>query len=520
LTVSFRWGAGLLFASMIGAGTVHAQAEPPGATPPPVESSAAGQNPLLDVPIERGAYHLGGGDGVTLSIFGDRNHHADLTVAPEGALVLPGIGVAHVGGLTVEAAESVVRREVLRLYRNVDVRLTLTSVRRFRVFVVGDVPSPGSREVSAVTRASELVPGESPHMIRRSVVVRRAGGDSVVVDLARFRLLGDLQANPTLREGDILVVPSTLGVVDVVGRIAHPGRFEHRPGETLAELLRLAAGGGPLPPDAADTIRVTRITGVGAREEHRFTRAEALGAAGEAFPLEPFDAVYIAATANFAAAPTASVQGEVMHPGIYPVVPGETTVRELVQRAGGFTPDASLLGATLRRGAWRASDAGLARLESLRPELLSREERRILQVRSQADEGTVVLDFERLFEGGGHDEPVEAGDELVVPRRRDDVMVLGAVMNPGLLHYSAGATGEDFIRLAGGYSRRAARRDVVVLRARTGARVSVAESGRLEPGDVIVVPYQERTDLLQVLQTASTVASLVASLILTIRLVR
>jgi hypothetical protein len=37
---------------------------------------------------------------------------------------------------------------------------------------------------------------------------------------------------------------------------------------------------------------------------------------------------------------------------------------------------------------------------------------------------------------------------------------------------------------------------------------------------VIVVPYQERTDLLQVLQTASTVASLVASLILTIRLVR
>jgi hypothetical protein len=74
-------------------------------------------------------------------------------------------------------------------------------VRRFKIFLVGDFPSPGVRVASAATRVSDLLPpapgGLAPS---RKVLLRCASGDTILVDLARFRLLGDLSTNSTLRE--------------------------------------------------------------------------------------------------------------------------------------------------------------------------------------------------------------------------------------------------------------------------------------------------------------------------------
>lgn len=494
--------------------TTPARPRPQPATASPV--SAGAQGPLLDAPISRTEYPLGPGDVVDVAIFGDYNEVFSIAVTPEGSLVVPSIGIAPVLGVNMDTAERRVQALVNRYYRNAEVRLALSRVRTFKVFVVGDVEEPGMREASAATRVSEVVGGaaQEGRMARRNVTVRRAGSPDVQVDLLRFLQTGDVASNPTLREGDRIIVPAVDERVDVLGRVHFPGPYEYRRGETLAQLLDVANGGAGFPSNAADTVRVVRFTGAQTRTEHLFTRAQATGPEGQRFGIQPFDAVYLAEVGNYKRQQTATVAGAVMRPGTYPIRQDTTTVRELVQMAGGFAPNASLVEATLRRQESMARDR--TQLENIPPELLSQDERQVMQVRNQGDAGTVVVDFENLFAAGTEalDVPIRAGDVLTVPEARNEVTVLGAVRTPGILPYVPGMPVSYFIRLAGGYSRRADPGDVRVLKARQGTPMHWRDVAELEPGDTVIVPFRERRDWLETLQSLQAVVGSISAIIL------
>lgn len=463
---------------------------------------------LLDAPVSRREYALGPGDVVNVSIFGEVTRSYRVSITPEGTAVIPGIGVARVLGANLDEAERRVESLVFRYFRNVDVHLNLAEVRQFKVFLVGNVPNPGVRIASAVTRVSEVV---SP---RRNIFLRRANGDTLRVDLVRFQQTGDLGANPVLNQGDVLNVPMVDETVQVFGRVFFPGTYEYRRGESLAELLSVANGAGGFPASAADTIRVTRFINRDQRETHAFSRAEVLGARGRGFLLQPFDAIYLPELSNFKQQQTATISGQVLRPGTYPIRPDTTTVRELVALAGGFTPEASLVNATLRRqlpGVRVAED-----LDRIPAELLSREERQIMRIRAQGSEANVVVDFQALFAQGQnvYDQPLRAGDALEVPRRREEVVVLGAVRKPGVVPFAAGNSPEFFVSRAGGFSRLADRGDAVVLRARQDTRIAASDVTSVDPGDTIVVPFRERRNWLQVLQATGTVVTTITGLVL------
>jgi polysaccharide biosynthesis/export protein len=473
---------------------------------------------LLDAPVSRTEYQLGPGDVLDLAMFGEVNQLSRIAVTPEGTLVIPTVGVVGVLGLNLDQAQTRVREQVLRYYRNVGIHLTLSQIRQFKVFVVGDVPQPGVHIASAATRVSEVIPEDSARrVLPRNVLLRRATGESVQVDLIRFRQLGDLTANPTLREGDALVVPAVDETVQVFGHVAFPGMYEHRRGETLAELLIIANGGRGFPASAADSVRLSRAVSRDQQQIHVLSQAEALGASGAGFIVQPFDAVYVAGIANFREHHAATVTGQVAFPGTYPIRPDTTTVRDLVGIAGGFTQEASLTGAALRRQRQPASERLLRQLNSVPPELLSSAERRILQAGSQGDETNVVIDFQRLFAGGqdAYNQVLRAGDTLSVPRHRDEIVILGAVLQPGIVQHISGYRAVDFVVLAGGFARNADRDETVVVKASTGNRVSAFEVRAIEPGDMIIVPYRERRDYLRTLQTTSTVVTTVTGLVLT-----
>ncbi|HEX2206775.1 MAG TPA: SLBB domain-containing protein [Longimicrobium sp.] len=479
-------------------------------------AQASERGPLLDAPISRTEYPLGPGDMVDVAIFGDYNEVFSIPVTPEGSLVVPGIGIARVLGVNLDTAEDRVQALVNRYYRNSEVRLALSRVRTFKVFVVGDVEEPGTREASAATRVSEVVGGSRADVdvvVHRNVTLRRAGAD-LQVDLLRFFQMGDVASNPTLREGDRIIVPAVDERVDVYGRVHFPGRYEYRAGETLAQLLEVANGGAGFPSNAADSVRVVRFTDPQTRTMRLFSRAEATGAAGQAFALQPFDAVYLPEVGNYKLQQRATVSGAVMRPGTYPIRQDTTTVRELVQMAGGFAPNASLVEATLRRA--EAPGRERTQLENVPPELLSEDERRLMQVRNQGDQSTVVVDFENLFTAGADalDVPVRAGDVLNVPEARNEVTVLGAVRTPGILPWQPGMPVTHFIRLAGGYSRRADASDVRILKARQGTPVHWRDVTELEPGDTVIVPFRERRNWLATLQSVQAVVGAVSGIIL------
>jgi polysaccharide export outer membrane protein len=485
-------------------------------------ASAQAASPALlstDATISRTQYHLGPGDRVNIAIFGDINELHTLAVTPDGAVVIPSVGVVGVMGLNLDEAQERVRQAVYRLYRNVDVTLTLSGLRTFRVFVVGDVPNPGVRAASPVMHVSEVVSQIADGgPIRRNIFVRRSSGEVLRVDLADFVLTGNLSANPTLQEGDVLMVPKTDETIRIFGEVAFPGTYEFRPGESLADLLFIANGGSGFPADAADTLRVTRFLDQQRREVFSFTRADALGDEGQRFILEPFDAVYVARLSDYKQQKTAQVRGEVVRPGTYPIEPGVTTVRDLVALAGGFTPDASLLDASLRREPVRYAGQQQSSVRDVPLEFFTIDERRVLQVESQGDETNVVIDFERLFLEGGsaYDQTLQSGDELIIPRRRNEVAVLGAVLQPGLVQYAPGQDIRYFISRAGGYTNRADRDDVVVIKARLDVQIDADDVSSLDPGDRIIVPFREPRTLLQQIAAANTVINTVSGFLLTI----
>jgi len=505
---------------LLGAARLHSQVTQPDTIPaPPAQQgpAAAAQGPLLDAPVSRTGYLLGPGDVVNVSIFGDLNLVYTLPVTPEGSVVVPTVGVVRVLGLNLNEAQGRVRDAVLRFYRNVDVNVGLAQVRSFKVFVLGVVEQPGVRVATAATRVSEILPPVNG-VVRRNVLLRRASGDSVRVDLVRFIQTGDLAANPTLREGDALIIPSMDETVQMFGRVFFPGTYEYRPGETLAEFLSVANGGGGFPSNAADTVRLSRFADNGQRRVAVLSRAEALGATGRSLRMQPQDAVYVSAVSNYRVQRTATVDGQVARPGSYPVRPDTTTVRELVAMAGGFTPTASLVDATLRRQTQSRTANGFRDLQGLPPELLTREERELLRVRAQGDQSNVVVDFQQLFAAGqnAYDQTVRDGDVLTVPQQRNDISVLGAVRTPGIVPFTPGQGVATHVARAGGYTRLADRRHVSVLRPTQGTPLDLRDVSELRPGDTVIVPFRERLTLIQRIGALNAVVGTLSGVALTI----
>jgi polysaccharide biosynthesis/export protein len=469
---------------------------------------AAAGAPLLDGAVDRASYRLGPGDVLTIALMGDVNRQFTATVSPEGIVVVPTVGVVNVLDANLDDAQARVRRQVLRLYRNLEVSVTLSRLRTFRVYVLGAVTEPGMRVATPATRVSDLIPAPPEGdggPIRRNIRVRRSGGDALDVDLLAFSTTGDLDANPTVREGDVILVAPVDETVNVQGRVTFPGRYEYREGESLARLLSLVNGRGRLPADAADTIRVSRVTPGGAREVLRFSQAEALGTRGEAFMLLPFDAIFVPALGDFMLQHSADVVGQVARPGRYPIEPNVTTVRDLVRLAGGLLPDASVAAATLRRA---PPGVAVDPLRQVPLEALTPEERRVMQARTLGDQSNVVLDFARLFAGEADalDQPLLSGDVLNVPRHRDEVLVLGAVGQPGILPFVEGRTIDQYLALAGGVSSRADRRAITVLRAGGTVELAGREVRRVEPGDHIVIPFRAHRTALERWQIVNSVA--------------
>jgi polysaccharide export outer membrane protein len=215
------------------------------------------------------------------------------------------------------------------------------------------------------------------------------------------------------------------------------------------------------------------------------------------------------------------LEGEFHTAGVYQVEPGET-LRHLLVRVGGFTPQAYFYGAEFTRESTREEqqrrldqyiddlakaierNAGAQRNLSPEEALAERQslegQRRLLErLRELKASGRIVLE---LKPGAATleafpDLVLEDGDRLLVPFRPATVNVLGSVYNSNAFMYKPGKTVGEYLRLSGGATRDGDKGRSFVIRA-DGSTVSSQEfhglfSGgldavRLMPGDTVVVP--------------------------------
>ncbi len=171
---------------------------------------------------------------------------------------------------------------------------------------------------------------------------------------------------------------------------------------------------------------------------------------------------------------------------------------ETITRAGGITPEAFLREATLvRTEAIRLEDKEFERLKSVPPADMTGDEYEYFKLRSRENPGLMVVDFHRLFVAGDQSQDLllRGGDEVVIPRVKDFISVLGMVRAPGNILYEPTYAAKDYLAMAGDYAETADRGKTRVIKAVTGEWVSLDEVDDIEPGDTIWVP--ERRESIQ-----------------------
>jgi polysaccharide export outer membrane protein len=233
------------------------------------------------------------------------------------------------------------------------------------------------------------------------------------------------------------------------------------------------------------------------------------------------------------------LEGEFIASGVYSVLPGET-LRGLIRRVGGFTPDAYLYASEFTRESTRrvetqrlheyadqleaqisaVTSSNIARANTPSDQLAANASAAdalsaVNRLRRVEPIGRIVLDLKPDSVGVDSlpDLALEDGDRFVVPRVPANVTVEGQVYNANAFVYSSGERMINYLERAGGPDREADKKRMFILRA-DGSVVShqYAEVTRspMYPGDTIVVPPV--IDKRALLQRITSIASIVGNL--------
>ncbi|MFO0584857.1 MAG: SLBB domain-containing protein [Anaeromyxobacter sp.] len=451
--------------------------------PDPRTRLPAASQPPVDEPIDPAAYVCGPGDVFELNLWGIQNTSLRLTVDLEGRVFVPKVGYLVLGGKTLAAARAELKSSVGGLYRRVGVDVALAEPRRFLVQVVDNVAKPGSYAVRAVDRLSTAIAaagGLGPRPSRRKVEILRRDGTRLSLDLLRFELTGDLSQNPTLLDGDVVRVGFEKVVVSVAGGVNRPGRYELVGSLDLDELVAIAGG---LSQSAARTVPIGVIRR--ADNDRLQQSVHPFGPGGElpAVALQDLDEVQVptfqdvqrSITVSGALKGAASPADPASILRI-PFVDGDS-VRDLLERIGSVSTLADLRGSYILRGG-----------------------------------ASVPVDLEALIlrREDAANRPLQLGDTLVVPFKRRDILVQGAVFAPGTYPFNPTFTLEQYIGAAGGRNRFAKPLSDVRLITPDGKTHDFDRRLSVEPGSSIVVAERDFSRA-EIVQIAISIASVLIS---------
>ncbi|MDP1832885.1 MAG: SLBB domain-containing protein [Geothrix sp.] len=155
-------------------------------------------------------YVLGTGDRLNLNVFGSATFDLPVQVDGRGEIVIPKVGTAKVGGLTLGKAKTVVQGLVSRQFSRTTVDLQVIKLREVRVFVMGEVYKPGSYLVSSLSslvNVLSLAGGPTAVGSYRDIRVMRGGQKVFGLDLYPLRAEGLGNPNLALQNGDMVFVP-------------------------------------------------------------------------------------------------------------------------------------------------------------------------------------------------------------------------------------------------------------------------------------------------------------------------
>jgi polysaccharide export outer membrane protein len=218
-------------------------------------------DPAILFPASRDI-QLGGGDLISLKVFGPGDYAATVRIGIDGKVQLPLIGVVSLQGLTITGAETFIAQKLVDAGMFVDPQVTIQLIEGPRAVVTligevhGIVPIMGERRLLDVLAAGGGLPASASHII----TINRPGLDQpIVVDLGTDPARSAL-ANIPIFGGDTIVV-GRVGVIYVLGAFKTQGAIAVTQNSPLTLLQVASLSGGPNYEGNYSDLRIIRTTG-------------------------------------------------------------------------------------------------------------------------------------------------------------------------------------------------------------------------------------------------------------------
>jgi protein involved in polysaccharide export with SLBB domain len=503
----------------------------------------------LDAPVDPSAYMVGPGDILALNVWSSAPVEQQLTVTPEGYLLITNVGALDLKGQSLKEAREIVCAAVGKKYLSSTVTLTLLAPRKVSVQITGQVIDEGMFELSSLQRADHLIEQANtlPSMqltkkfydtdqrimhgaaSQRHVVVHHQDGTDQRVDFVRFALTGDSRWNQYLREGDKVFVPARSGAdnsIGVYGGINREISVEFVEGDSLKDLVALGLGFRPRAhPEGAVLARLS-LDGR-TMDTIRIDLRPLAGGKAVSFALRPGDRLVVPEDRELRLGSVVRIGGAVVSPGMYPITSTSTKLSEVVRAAGGITPEANLRASSLLRvhetkDIAAASEIERERLLSLRAgELLEDSSYYLAEAALKLNGELVSTDFKRLFADGDstQDVTLRPYDNIDIPSYTHTVFVFGQVALPGHIQYKSGEGLGYYLDLAGGVTDLARRGDTKIIKAGSHSWLEPSKT-EIEDGDLIFVPKEITRPFGYYLSTIAQFATVIASLATVILVVK
>lgn len=382
--------------------------------------------PSMNLPTPSN-YILGSGDELNINLWGAAEATYAVAVSPDGYVNISGVGLIQVKGLSIKEADKRIKSQLAQRYEGasegeININISLGKIRTISVNIAGEAKVPGTYSLPSLAtlfNALYVAGGVSEIGSVRQINLFRSGKKVNTLDVYDYLINGDTGVNVRLEDNDLIVIEPYISIVNMVGAVKRPMKYEMKSGESLESLINYSGGfnGEAL----VGNVAVSRSAD---GKQMRLFTVDKPGY--PYFHMMDNDHVVVNnVSKRFANKLT--VTGEVWEAGNYELKKGISTVKQLVEQAGGVTPHAFGGRALL----FRLNDDGTREVEA--------------------------VNITDLMSDGAGDVALRANDSLVVYsqeifNQRRTVIVRGEVNNPATISYGTGMTVRDAIIASGGFT--------------------------------------------------------------------
>ncbi|MBV8620602.1 MAG: SLBB domain-containing protein [Curvibacter sp.] len=217
-------------------------------------------------PVDR-SVPLGVGDVIQVTVFGQPDMSAEVTVSDGGDVTLPLIGPLHLKGMGQGAVEKLIAQRLRegQFLRNPDVTVVLKQVRSQMVSVLGEVQRPGRYPLQGRVTVLDMLAtagGLTTRADTVAYVLRAADGAKAQPQRIPVRLDKVAEADRTPLEvtlsGDDVVFVGPQKFFYIYGEVRRPGSYPMEP--DLDVMRALSLGGGVTDRGSMSRIRLHRRT--------------------------------------------------------------------------------------------------------------------------------------------------------------------------------------------------------------------------------------------------------------------